>query len=137
MQTVGVDLSQVPIDEVISFKQQNDTLYKSYRKSVKAMIHDIGESSSVERSNEMLGQRKEEIEEIANSIRKISLSTWGSVIGFSLGALGAAWTVTHGQDSIQGILDFGGLIASGLSVAGDNTGAYSYLFKAKGKLNYY
>jgi hypothetical protein len=81
-----------------------------------------------ERAREF-ADREQEIKDIAESCRRASKKNWKMGIRFALGMTGAAWTATSGN-LIGAALGLGGAIL-GVEATKKQTGAYSYLFKAR------
>ena len=89
---VGADLSNVPLDDVLSFRQENRAHYISYATSLRQFLVTQATLSPAER-RKAREERRREIQEQAAELRKISRSAFGirsAALLFSL--VGAAWT---------------------------------------------
>lgn len=128
LQAVGIDLSDVPLDEFLSFRQDNLKAFRTYSTSVRRFVRELSLTPEAERAREFAA-REQEIKDIAESCRKTSKKNWKKGVRFALGASGAAWTATGGN-LIGAALGLGGAIL-GLETSKKETGAYSYLFKAR------
>ncbi len=132
LQSVGVDLSSIPIDEVLGYRKEHLLDYRRYARNVRQFVRDLSLMSEEERAI-ALRDRQEELEDLATGLRNTAQRAWKKPVSFALSIAGAIWKITRGD-----IL--GGLLASGSSVTGaelirkGETGAYSYLFDAHSSL---
>lgn len=127
--TVGVDLSRVPLDEVLSFREEHGASYRAYARSVRKFMRDTSRLDKAAMA-EALRDRIEEIEDLASGLRRRSRNWSKSSASFGLSIAGAAWSALTG--------DLIGPIVSGASeLLRDREGssvdceAYSYLFRAE------
>lgn len=134
LQEVGVDLQSVPLDEVLDFRRQHGSEYRSYSKELRqfvldlSMLSEFGRTSAIEERRAELRDRAEELKRAArNAFKRQILS-----VGFGLA--GAAWTLVHGDP-------WGGLFAAGATAAGfsipsggDPGAAYAYVLQAKAEM---
>lgn len=128
LQTVGVDLADVPLDEVLGFRRAHLPEHRRYATDVRRFVRDLSLLSQPERERE-LAVRKEEIRETAASLRGLSMKTWKRRAAFGLSIAGAAWTATTGNP-IGAALAVGGAIL-GFQSTPKEAGAYSYIFRAR------
>jgi hypothetical protein len=132
LQTVGVDLGHTPIEQLLEFKAKHSKEYHRYARSLRDFVRDAALLPENDRDKK-LRDRREEINDLAESLTKTSLHTWGKRASFALSLLGAAWTMGTGDH-------IGALFAVGSAVTGANlsqpqqAGAYSYLFQARSTL---
>ena len=127
--TVGVDLSRVPLDEVLSFREEQGASYRAYARSVRKFMRDISRLDEAARA-EAQEDRIEEIEDLASDLRSRSRGWWKRPASFGLSIAGGVWSVLTG--------DLVGPTTSGIQeLLGDQDGssveceAYSYLFRAE------
>lgn len=130
LQTVGVDLDGIPLEEVLDFKRACGGAHRRYMQNLRRFTMELGAIESTDRGR-ALADRRAEIEEEARDLQRHSLQAWKSpkaVGGFSLGIAGAAWTLAT-ANPVPAIL---GAIGAGLNMLPDKVegSAYSYLFKA-------
>jgi hypothetical protein len=131
LEAIGVDLSKVPIDEILSFRLDRLREHRSYVRAVRRFVRDLSLLSESDRMGE-LSERKQELNAIAQEIRVSARKAWRQPVSFALGLAGAAWTLATG-DPIGAILGGG---AAAVGVSSDQkpeVGAYSYLFSARAK----
>lgn len=130
LNTVSVDLGAIPIDEVLDFRAQNIDEFKKYQQNCKSFAYELSRMSTDERLVKF-ELRQEELNDLANQLRKKSRSAWKKPASFALTLAGAAWTLGSG-DLIGGLIaSTGGLL--GLEKNTQDVGAYSYLFRANNK----
>ena len=127
--TVGVDLSHVPLGEVLSFREEQGASYRAYARSVRKFMRDISLLDEAARA-EAQEDRIEEIKDLASDLRCRTRDCWKRPASFGLSIAGAAWSALTG--------DFlGPLISGGQELLRDREGspadceAYSYLFRAE------
>lgn len=126
--TVGVDLAAVPIDEILSFRRQNQRSYKHYRRSVRSFALDLSRMPEEERRIRF-EDRQAELDELASDLRRKARKAWKKPASFALTLTGAVWTLTTG-DSLGAALAAGGATLALETSTANEIGAYSYLFRA-------
>lgn len=131
LKVVGVDLGSVPIDEVLSFRRDHLDQHKAYVRAVRRFVRELSLLGEKERAA-ALAEREEELSEMAQELQNTARKAWKQPASFALSVAGAAWTYTTGDH-------IGAALAAGAAVAGfspaptQEVGAYSYLFKARGR----
>ncbi len=126
---VGVDLGPVPIDEVLSFRQEHLDQHKAYARSVRRFVRDLSLLGDKDRVA-ALAERQQELTEMANTLASAASKAWKQPASFALSLAGAAWTVTTG-DPLGAILAAGAALTGYTSGSSPEVGAYSYLFQAR------
>jgi hypothetical protein len=127
--TVGVDLSAVPIDEILDYRQQNLAAYGAYRRSLRRFLRDFASMDDDARL-EAMDDRQAEIEDLASDVRRASRQAWRRPASLALGLAGAAWAFAG--DPLSAALAGAGALV-GFEPNGDrDISAYSYLFSAPG-----
>ncbi len=128
LETVSVDLRLVPMDEVLGFRETYKKEHRQYIRAIRELTRDLSKMPERERE-EALEKRREELQELSNTLRTLSRKAWKRPASFALGIAGALWQLTS-HDYV------GALLAAGAGVLGKpskekvETGAYSYLFRA-------
>jgi hypothetical protein len=126
--TVGLDLSAVPIDEVLDYRKENAASYRSYMRSIRQLVR-LMQGLSDEDQQSALRDRREEISDMASSLQKSVPKTWRKRAAFGLQLVGAG-VRAHSGDVPGAALATAATVASAdLSMSSD-VGAYSYLFGA-------
>lgn len=133
LMTVGVDLTEVPLDEILSFRSEHNKLLRKYARDVRKFVTDL---SNVRKEDRVTLQedRREELIDIASDLKENSVKAWKGPASFALGISGFGWSLATG-DALGAILG-GSSILVGL---GDSKKEvitpYSYLFRAKGRFS--
>jgi hypothetical protein len=128
LSTVGVDLSGVPMDEVLGFRAEHLEAHRQYARAVRRFVRELSLLPPQERDR-ALDEREAELTDLAAQLRKTARRFWKRPASFALSIAGAAWRLAAG-DVIGAALGVG---ASILGMKGEKaeTGAYSYLFSAR------
>jgi len=130
---VGLDVSHVPINELLDFRKANGKLYRKYARTLREFVRDARRKDSAARIA-ALRDRRTEIRDLGSDVRAASRRAWRRGSAFALGVAGAAWKASQGDV-------LGALLALGAGAAGAefkrsvDTGAYSYIFAAKAKFD--
>jgi hypothetical protein len=134
LETVGVDLRLVPIDEVLDFRKEHLRQHRQYVHSIRKLTRELSSLPENDREDE-LEARRYELQELANSLKSISRKAWRRPASFGLGMAGAFWKLgTH--DYIGAVLAAGGALLGLKGKDKVDTGAYSYLFQANARFPY-
>lgn len=129
MTEVGVDLGKVPMDEILDFRKQNYRQHRNYIQSVRDFARELSSIPEGERQVKY-EQRQEELEDLSNDLRKISLRSWKKPITFGIGLTGAALAY-QSENSIAAILSAASTTVGMMSDKPKEVNVYSYLFSAK------
>lgn len=126
MQTVGVDLSLVPMDEVLSFRSQYAEQHRRYALEVRGFVRDLSllEPRDAEQA---LTDRQAELADLANDLRVLGRKSWKKPASWGISATGAAWALATG-DPLGVILSAAGWGLGDSGGGGVETGAFTYLF---------
>ena len=131
LNTVGVDVGAVPIDELLAYRKEHFEEHRKYVRSVRLFVNQL---STMPPDGQMLAfeQRKSDLDDLAAGLRKLSGEAWKQPTSFALSMVGAAWTLKSGNPIGAALAGAGALVkASGTTKV--STGAYSYLFNAHAK----
>lgn len=128
LQVVSVDLSAVPLDEVLAFRSEHRTEHRRYARSVRDFARQLSLMSEAERGVAWR-DRQAEIEDLASDLRKTARGAWRQPASFALGLAGAAWNFSQGNP-IGALFSVGALAARGLPAGSKEAGAFSYVFAA-------
>jgi hypothetical protein len=134
LNTVGVDLGPVPFDEVLDFRKQNLSAYRRYCVAIRRFAHELSRITPEER-DVAFQQRQAELDEMAQDLRRRARKAWKRPAAFALTLTGAAWTFKTG-DPLGAALAAGGALLGYESQKQNETGAYSYLFRARSRFGY-
>ena len=130
MAMVGVDLSSVPMDEVLDFREQNYVQRRDYRLAVRSFARELSRMPEDERQD-AFERRQDELDDAARAIKKASWEAWRKPASFSFGLAGAALTFLAGNPVGAAIAAAGSAIAGIPSARANEIGVYSYLFSAR------
>ena len=128
LEPVTLDLSSIPLEEVLQLREEHREAHKAYMRSLRGFLVELGRiNDPAEREAELL-QRREEIAEMAHGNRRsIGRSVGKSLASWSLGIAGGVWSAATG-DVLGGSVGALGLGPNLVPDAKETVGAYSYLF---------
>ena len=132
MDVVGVDLSSVPIDDVLAFRKEHYSQHRDYRLAVRRFARELSEMPAEERPA-VFERRQEELKDAASALMKEHQALWRRGTTFALGLVGAALNLLSGNIPGAAV----GATKTVLDGTGGNPtdlGSYSYLFEAKQSL---
>lgn len=132
LQTVGVDVASVPLDEVLGFRAEHGEAYRSYAKGLREFVRMIG-PLTVEEQQEALSDPQEELRNQADHLKEVATRAWRRPASLALALGGAAWTAITG-DVVGGVIAGGGLLTAAIPDVPPLADAYSYLLRASGEL---
>jgi hypothetical protein len=131
---IGIDLSAVPLDEVLDFRSKYGSEYRSYSNEVRKLVLEL---SLMDEADQPLAlrERRAELEDRAEQLRKTGRAAFArQSITLGFGLAGAAWTLVHGDP-------WGASFAASAAAAGlsrqdpESIGAsYTYILRAKTEL---
>lgn len=126
---VGVDLTGVPIDQILEFRRRHGDEYRKYARDVRALVRQLSHLSEEERADSF-ADRRTDLSDRATDLARRSASYWRRPTAFYLALLGAAAGL-GGAPVAAALFAVGGAFAALGDTPPDSTGAYSYLFKAR------
>jgi hypothetical protein len=129
LQTVSVDLSSVPLDEVLDFRREHLRQHRAYVRSVRKFARELSLMSGNEREP-ALRDRQVELNDLASDIRRTATISWRLPASFALGLASATWSYVTG-DRVAALFAAGSAVVGALSPSTTEAGAFSYLFDAK------
>ena len=132
LQAVGLDLSHVPLDEVLDFRREQGQHYRAYARSLHSFLENVRFRTD-QGYQTALAQRQEQIVDMADDLRRRGRKAFGrNSIVTTLSLAGATWTAIHG-DPIGAVLAAVGAMA-GVKSEEIPVNSYSYLFVARQNL---
>ena len=131
LETVAVDLRLVPIDEILDFRKEHFKEHRAYVRSVRKHTRELSQLPEKDREDE-LASRREELQEMAISLKSASRKAWKRPASFGLGMAGAFWRFGS-HDYVGAVLSAGGALLSLGSKDKVHADAYSYLFRANSR----
>ncbi|OEJ21937.1 hypothetical protein AR457_39090 [Streptomyces agglomeratus] len=129
---VGVDLSRIPLDEVLDFRDHHGTQFRSYAKGLRDLLT-ITEGLTDAQFEAELRARAARITDDAADLRTTLRRAFGrTTAGAVLAIAGAAWTATQGD--IVGALVTTAAASAAIAPPPRQVTAYSYLLSIKRSL---
>jgi hypothetical protein len=128
LQNVAVDLSPVPIDEVLGFRESHKEAHRTYICSVRKFVRELSLMPEQERIA-TFAERQAELDDLASDLKRRARVAWKRPVSFAISIAGAAWTAISG-DPISALFSIGAALAGGIGTESKEVGAFSYLFAA-------
>ena len=131
---VGIDLSALPLDEVLGFRAEYGSEYRRYSSDVRRFALELSLMGAADQGS-ALTERREELKDRAEQLRRIGLTAFArQAISFGFGFAGAAWTLVHGD--AWGAAFVAGAATAGITRADPEAigAAYTYILRAKTEL---
>ena len=125
----GVDLSAVPFDEILRFREEHGADFRAYARDVRALAFRLSLTPPEDRQA-VLDERYDAIQEALQLLHRHARTTWRSPASLLLGMTGAAWTLRTG-DPTAAIVGAAGAVLTGLPTPPATADAYSYLLDAR------
>lgn len=126
---VSIDLSSVPLDEVLAFKSEFGLEHRAYARAIREFTRQLSLMPSGERPG-AFKDRQAQIDDLATDLRRRAKRSWKQPVVFGLGLAGAFWNFATG-DPIGALLSGGAVAVAGLGERQNEAGAFSYLFSAR------
>jgi hypothetical protein len=131
---VGIDLSAVPLDEVLAFRAEYGNEYRRYSNDVRRFALELSLMGEADQGSALM-DRRAELTDRAERLRRTARTAFArQAISLGFGVAGAAWTLVHGDP-------WGAAFAAGAATAGLTTtdpgsigAAYTYILRAKTEL---
>ena len=128
LEPVTLDLSTVPLEEVLQLREDQGDAHKAYMHSLQGFLVELGRISDPAERKSVLQERSQEIADLAHDNRRsVGRLVGKSLASWSMGIAGAVWAFKAGDvlGATLGALGLGsGLVPGSAGTAG----AYSYLF---------
>jgi hypothetical protein len=125
LEVVGPDLEVVPLDEVLGFRAAHGDEYRAYARRLREIVNDL--STPGDEHGRIFDERREEVREAGEALRRGPLKLLGSIAGIGLGIAGGVTTAITG-DLLTGALSAGSAASGIAALPRKTTTAYSYLF---------
>jgi hypothetical protein len=126
--SVGVDLSRLPLDDVLAFRDEHLAAYTKYMRNLRSMVRLVDTATDQVDRRRLILDRQEELREAADSLRRSARrSGIKTGLGVGLGLVGAG--VTFGTGAVAGGTVAAVAAAVGLIPDARADSPYTYLFK--------
>jgi hypothetical protein len=126
---LGVDLSEVPITQVLNFRNTHGKELREYAREVRGFTRQLSALAVAEREEAFLDRRLE-LDKRAVDISKRAASYWKQPTAFYLSVLAATASLAEGNPAAA-LFSLGGAFATFSMGERNDGGAYSYLFRAR------
>lgn len=131
---VGIDLTAVPLDEVVDFRRTHGSEYRAYSKEVRDFVLSLSLMAENDRIA-AITERRADLIDRAEQLREIGRRSFKrQSISVGIGFAGAAWTLAHADP--WGAAFAAAATAAGISrpSLGSIGAAYTYVFQAAKEL---
>jgi hypothetical protein len=129
LQHVGFDLSSVPLDEVLAFREEHGGAYRAYARDLRSFVHRVATTHEDER-DAVYADRREALSDTAAELSRHARKAWlRPMASFGLGIGGSAVALGVGNPVGAGLAFASGLL--GLKRQADPASVYTYLFSAQ------
>ncbi|MGW7426355.1 hypothetical protein ACWGJB_41310 [Streptomyces sp. NPDC054813] len=126
---VGIDLSRVPVDEILGFRREHGKAYRHYARGLREFVAALERADATEQER-LLRDRSEEIADSASDLRRARRGWGRPVASLALAGAGAAWTL-HQADITGAVIGVLGA-ATSFTAPERPRSAFTYLFDARG-----
>jgi hypothetical protein len=133
LEQVTLDLTPVPLDEVLDFRRQHGAEHRAYARELRQFVRDLA-SQDPEAREHSFADRREALADTADQLRRLARRAWRRPLAtFGLGIAGSAVSIAHGNPVGAGLSAAAALL--GLHRQSDPASAYAYLFQAQHQLS--
>jgi hypothetical protein len=134
IRSVGVDLSSVPLDEVLDFRAQYGAEYRSYARDVRKFAFLLPLLTEEDRVR-AIQDRSEELAERAHALDSASRKAFRRpALALALGLAGAAWSIIN-RDPVSAVVGAGTAWATfDIPDMTAGAGVYAYILRAHHEL---
>ncbi|MCQ3814079.1 MAG: hypothetical protein KTU85_06640 [Acidimicrobiia bacterium] len=134
LEPVSLDLSSIPIDDILSFKAEHGDTHRAYMRDLGRFMSELANTDDPRAREKLLVERREEIADEARKIQRSTRESLGeNLASVSLGLAGAAWSATTG-DLLGSVLGAAALVPSMIPNRPNLVTAYSYVFSVQRQL---
>lgn len=132
LEEVSIDLTNVPLDEILDFRRQHGSKYRAYRRDLNKQVAILSTLDEEQRTIQ-LRDRREELRDKANDLnRGLRIAFTPKSLGaFAMGMIGTALGIVSHNFAAAGVAAVSA--TWGLTKEADTAGSFSYLFEAERK----
>jgi hypothetical protein len=133
LETVGVDLEAVPLDELIDYRREHHAEHHEYMRNLRGFVGELSEILDQEQREALYEERAEALRDEAERIKRRLRDAWKrpkTVSSFALGLVGAGWSTASADPWPVVMGNLGGGLLSLLPDRKQGS-AYSYLFSVR------
>ncbi|KOV13100.1 hypothetical protein ADK60_30785 [Streptomyces sp. XY431] len=129
LEDVGVDLSSVPLDEILDFRREHGDDYKTYARELRAFVRELEGTSHPAERERLLLDRSESLADRASALRRARRGWGRPLASLALAGAGAAWTL-HQADPVGALVAISGA-AAGFARPAKQPTPFTYLLEAR------
>ena len=134
LEPVSLDLSSIPIDDILSFRAEHGDGHRAYMRDLGRFMTELASTDDPHTRERLLVERREEIADNARNLQRSTRQSLGkNLTSVSLGLAGAAWSATTG-DPLGAVLGAAALVPSIIPNRPNPITAYSYVFSVQRQL---
>ena len=128
---VNLDLTDIPLDEVLDFRRQYGAEYRTYANAVRRFTLELSLMSGSERTS-AVAARRIELDDRVEHLRAINRAAFRrQALVMAFGVAGAAWTLAHGDPWAFAFAAGGAVAGISKPTYGPIGAAYTYVLKAR------
>ncbi len=132
LEQVTLDLTPVPLDEVLDFRRQYGAEHRAYVRDLRHFVRDLA-SLDHDAREQAFADRREALADTADELRRLARKSWRRPLAsFGLGIAGSAVSLVSGNP-IGAALGVASALL-GLRRQADPGSVYTYLFRAQDRL---
>jgi hypothetical protein len=129
IEQVAVDMSDVPISDLLEFRESHGRDYRTYARSIQKFALEVSALPLEDRASVFL-RRRDELADEADHLRNLARTWWRQpAASVGLGLIGAGVSASAGQWASAVLAMLTGIV--GAKSKPSMAGIYSYLFKAQ------
>lgn len=133
LEEVTLDLSSIPLDEVLDFRRQHGAEHRAYARDLRRFVRELASLSGPARQ-EAFADRREELADTADALRRLARRSWRRPLAtVGIGLAGSAVSFAVGNPVGGALGGVGALL--GFRRQADPASAYTYLFRAREQLH--
>jgi hypothetical protein len=130
-EAVALDLSSVPLDEILAFRAEQGEAFRNYARDVRETVAILSSVDAIERDR-LLRDRRGELSDRAAELRRSARAAWRkSLVSVALGGAGAGWYLKTGDPLSALFAATSGLLGT---ESPPRATAYTYLITAQASL---
>jgi hypothetical protein len=126
---VGVDLTDVPLEEVIAYRTTTREAYRRFTRDLRAFVHQTVDTGSEDQFSALL-ELQGRMADAGAGLLEMARRAWRQPASFAIGFTGGAWTLQP-FDIMGQLLALGSEAGSTAGPSPTRAGAFSYLFSER------
>jgi hypothetical protein len=132
LEFVAPDLSAVPMDELLDFRERHASEYRAYARGLREVVRDLRAADPGERES-ILTDRREALKDAAQDLKRGPLKDVAVKGALALGVLAGIAGIVEGSE-VSGAISIAATAGGGIAGRRRPPATYSYLFAARNQL---